>query len=311
MSKVFTISLNPALDYILKFDELVKDETNRPTSTDLYAAGKGVHVSMLLNQLNCCNEAIVFLGGYFKEFFLADLKAAQVNHQVFASQGEVRINLKLIDKSQTECSVAGPTIDPAELEKLLSYLQANVKPGDVVVTTGSLPQNVGPNFYQKIGEVVTNLQALYVLDAFGPSLLASLETKPFLIKPNVSELEQTFEVKITNEIELIKYAQKLVTMGAQNVLVSRGSQGAMLINNEGVWKAEVFAWNKKLVNAAGAGDSMLAGFIAQYLVDQNYVYALKMSIICGSATAYSARIADVKIINELKVVIEQMQVTQL
>ncbi|ARU90968.1 1-phosphofructokinase [Spiroplasma clarkii] len=299
MPKIYAISLNPAIDYVLKFKELKLDKTNRPYQTDMYAAGKGIHISLLLNELEFENESIVFLNGHFADFFIQDLKANHVKYQKFSTNGEIRINLKLIDQFQTECSVPGPEISASEFEKLLAYLKEVIQPGDYVVASGSLPSNCPTDVYQKIGIAVKQNEGHFVVDAYGESLLQALQTKPFLIKPNLDELEQTFKVKITTEKQLFEYAQKLIDLGAQNVLLSRGEKGGVLINQHSIVTCGIYQWGKKLENAAGAGDSMLAGFIVKYINTSDFNEALKFSVVCGSATAYSSRIASRELIDEL------------
>ncbi|AVP49097.1 1-phosphofructokinase family hexose kinase [Williamsoniiplasma luminosum] len=309
-NNIYVISLSPAIDYILKFDELIKDKTNRPYFTEMYPAGKGIHVSMILNNLNVKNESIIFSNGDFENYFYTNLDKINIKYKKFKSEGDIRINLKLIDAQQTECSVQAPIIDQIEINKMKEYLKNNIQEGDYVIATGSVPSNMS-NIYSEIVELTNSLKGHCVIDAFGESLNLCIDKKPFLIKPNLEELAFTTKMQISNEKELIQAAQSLLKKGAQNILVSRGSDGAIFINKNEILKCPIGNWNKQIINVAGAGDSMLGGFISEFIKTKNYSQSLKKSIICGSATAYSNQIASIKLINELTLTIEDLKIVNL
>ncbi|WP_338969356.1 1-phosphofructokinase family hexose kinase [Spiroplasma endosymbiont of Labia minor] len=294
--KIYVLTLSPALDYILKFDDFKKGKTNRPITTDIYAAGKGIHVSMMLNVLNQDNESIIFINGLMESFFLNDLNKSKINYKKFNSAQNIRINLKIIDDSQTEASAKAPAIISTEIDKLKWYLDEVLTKNDVLIISGSSPDNLGNYIYKELGAIANKNTALLVIDSFGVLLLNSLTEKPFLIKPNLEELETTLNVKINNDEDLISAANKLIQLGTQNVLVSKGNKGAILITKDKVFSASIPKTIFKLNNAAGAGDSMLAGFIQKFIETNDFEKSFKTSILCGSATAYSERIADAKMI---------------
>ncbi|QEH61481.1 1-phosphofructokinase [Spiroplasma chinense] len=299
-NKIYIISLSPSLDYIVKFDNLKIGETNRPIETEIYAAGKGIHMSMLLNNIGVDNESIVFTNGEFESFFYNDLDKIGIKYKKFPSEGDIRINLKLIDDNQTECSAKSPMILEENIERLFNYLEKNVNPNDYVIAAGSVPQGVDSDIYARIVNKVNNLKAFCVIDAFGEALNNAIKERPFLIKPNKTELELTTGIKINSETDLIKAAEKLLHEGVKNVLISMGEEGAVFINETTKVKCEIGSWNKKLVNAAGAGDSMMAGFVAKWIETNDIEASLKNGIICGSATAFSNKIATHNLIKELE-----------
>ncbi|WP_051350855.1 1-phosphofructokinase family hexose kinase [[Acholeplasma] multilocale] len=297
--KIYVISLSPAVDYILKFDDLVKNKTNRPFETEMYPAGKGIHVSMILNSLDMKSESIVFTHGAFEEYFYKSLDDINVEYKKFKAEGNIRFNLKLIDSQQTECSATSPKIESGELNKLKEYLLQNLSEGDYLITTGSIPSGVDHRIYAELAEIANLKSAKVVVDSFGDSLEYALDKKPFLIKPNVDELSMTTKRNLVSDEDIAEAAQELLDRGVQNILISMGHDGAMLINRDIRIKCQIGNWNKKLVNAAGAGDSMLGGFVSEYIRTGDYMSSLKMGIICGSATAYSDKIATSELIEEL------------
>ncbi|ATZ16208.1 1-phosphofructokinase [Entomoplasma freundtii] len=308
-NKIHVISLSPALDYILKFDNFEKDKTNRPIATEIYPAGKGIHIAMLLKNLNIDSESLIFTNGNFEKFFYKGLDKIGLKYTKFQSQGEIRINLKLIDDLQTECSVPSSHISNEELKKLRNHLWNTVKPNDFVIVSGSIPEGVESSIYGEIVDLCNSLGARSVVDSFGESLNVAIEKKPFLIKPNLEELAITTNLTIKTDHEVVKAARLLINKGAENVLVSLGSRGAIFVTKEQAFKCPIGNWPHQLVNAAGAGDSMLAGFLSELLQNKDYQTALKTGVICGSATAYSTRIADFSLIQELKQTINSLPIT--
>ncbi|WP_339023133.1 1-phosphofructokinase family hexose kinase [Spiroplasma endosymbiont of Crioceris asparagi] len=311
-NKIFIISLNPAIDYVLNFENFIKNKTNRPYKKDMYPAGKGIHVSMILNSLKYLNnESIIFIGGDFQNYFTNKLNDQNIKYKLFQANGDIRINLKIIDSEQTEASASGPEISQTEINKMFDYLKENVKPGDYIIANGSLPLNMSEDIYAKITSLANELQAKCVIDAFGLSLTQAIKHKPFLIKPNVEELEMTLKTKLTSKTDIKNACLKLIASGVENILVSMGSDGAMFVNKTQALYCPIYNWNNKLVNAAGAGDSMLGGFIETYINSNNFEQALKFSIICGSGTAYSQRIASSEMIQELAKNINDLKVIKI
>ncbi|AGR41372.1 1-phosphofructokinase family hexose kinase [Spiroplasma taiwanense] len=307
-NNIYIISLSPAIDYILKFDELKMNKTNRPNNVEMYPAGKGIHISMLLNNLKVKNESIIFSNGDFEKFFYKNLDLMKIKYKKFNSLGEIRINLKLIDQNQTECSVTSSEIENSELEKLMQYLKENVSTNDYVIATGSIPTGVNNKIYAQIAELTNSLNAHCVIDAFGDSLKYAIEKRPFLIKPNIEELSITTGSEIKNQNDILKAAKQLLDKGVQNILISMGDEGAIFLNKEITQKCSIGNWNKQLVNAAGAGDSMLGGFLSEYIKTKDYTKALKMGIVCGSATAYSDKIASLELIEEMLLSMDSLKI---
>ncbi|WP_342269315.1 1-phosphofructokinase family hexose kinase [Spiroplasma endosymbiont of Aspidapion aeneum] len=297
--KVYTVSLSPAIDYIIKVDNLVKGKTNRPFETDIYPAGKGIHVSMMLNNLGIKNKAIIFSSGEFENFFYSGLKKINVNYKKFEAVSNIRINVKLIDKDQTEFSAQTSQIKPRQLNLMKEYFGKELVEGDIVVFSGSIPKNTSETIYGELVELVTKKQCLSVVDSFGVPLLKAIDQKPFLIKPNIEELSLTYNKKLGNFNDLRDLILKIICTGVENVLVSMGKDGAALFTKERIYKCSIPTVGLELVNAAGAGDSMVAGFIYKYLETNNPLESLKFSIITGCATAFSNRIADIEMINEI------------
>ncbi|AHB36318.1 1-phosphofructokinase family hexose kinase [Spiroplasma apis] len=257
---IFIISLSPALDYVLHFEELKKNKTNRPIKIDLYPSGKGIHVSMFLNNLGVENKSLIFTNGLFENYFYDNLDKFGIKYQKFKADRDIRINLKLIDEMQTECSVSTSEINDSEIEKLIKYLKQNVKENDYVILTGSIPNNMSYKIYGNLCEIINNLNANCVIDSYGETLKYAITKKPFLIKPNIDELALTANIEIKNESDIIKASNILLNNGAQNILVSMAEKGALFANKNIIIKCPVGSWNDKLVNAAGSGDTMLAGF---------------------------------------------------
>ncbi|AKX34260.1 1-phosphofructokinase [Spiroplasma litorale] len=298
-NNIYVISLSPAIDYILKFDDFLLNKTNRPYYTEMYPAGKGIHISMILNNLGFANESLIFSSGKFEEYFYKYLDIESIKYKKFNSKGDIRINIKIIDSQQTECSVLSPEIDANEIEKLFKYLRNNAKTNDYIIATGSIPNNVGNDIYSKIAVLSNEIGCKFVIDSYGTSLLEAVNKKPFLIKPNKDELSLTLNKKIESDEDIIEAGNTLLNKGVENILVSLGSEGAIFMNKNNVYKASIGKWNHNLVNAAGAGDSMLAGFISKYIEKNNFKESLIMGIVCGSATAFSNKIASKDLIDNL------------
>ncbi|WFQ92514.1 1-phosphofructokinase family hexose kinase [Mycoplasma feriruminatoris] len=310
-NKIYIVSLSPSIDYILKFNNFIKNKTNRPTDQYMYAAGKAIHISMLLNRLNIDNELLVFTNGSFETFFYNDLKKENIKYKQFKANGDIRINLKIIDDSQTESSSYAPEINISELDKLKAYLNEVLKKDDVLILTGSLPVNTDTNIYAQLVELANLKKAYSVVDSFKEPLLKAVDKKPFLIKPNKDELEATFNKELKNDSDIINQSKILLKKGCKNVLVSLGSDGAILVTSTKIYKASLPKWNYKVDNVAGAGDSMIAGFISKYLQTNDYIKALKFSLICGSATAFSYKITSKEFIEELSTYLDKIEVNEI
>jgi 1-phosphofructokinase len=287
---VYTITLNPALDYVMQVDNLRYDDINRTYAEQIYYGGKGINVSVVLTRLGIANKALGFVAGFTGEHLVQMLKAESINCDFNClKSGNTRINVKIKADTELDVNANGPDICEDDISQLLLKLD-EIKSGDFLVLAGSIPKNLPNNIYERILQRLQGRGVNFVVDATGSLLMNVLKYKPFLVKPNHHELGDLFGVKTETDAEIEKYAKKLQSLGAKNVLVSRASKGAMLIDENG--KAHTIGVvNGKLVNSVGCGDSMVAGFVAGYISKNDYAYALKLGTACGNATAFSPELA--------------------
>ena len=287
---IYTVTFNPSLDYIVTVEEFKLGLTNRTGSEQLLPGGKGINVSTVLRNLGIRSTALGFIAGFTGDEVVRRLKEMGVaNGFIPLSDGFTRINLKLKNIDGTEINGQGPEIPPAEVEQLMERL-AGLGQGDVLFLSGSIPASMPDDAYQKIMERLDGCGVQIVVDATKELLLKVLPYHPFLIKPNNHELGEIFGVKLTTRASVIPYAKRLKERGAANVLVSMAGEGAVLIAADGsVHMAP--APKGTLVNGVGAGDSMVAGFMAGWMERQEYEYAFHMGIAAGSASAFSENLA--------------------
>ena len=295
---IYTVTFNPALDYIVNMDNLKLGETNRSTSEMILSGGKGINVSIVLKNLGFDNVALGFVAGFTgEEIENGTRKLGITTDFIHLKEGLSRINVKLKASEETEVNGTGPIISEDELNALYGKLE-NLKKDDILVLAGSVPNTLPQDIYEKIMEMLQDKGIKIVVDATKDLLLNVLKYKPFLIKPNNHELSEIFGVEIKTEQKIIDYAKKLQDKGARNVLVSRAGDGAILIAENGdIYKSP--APKGKVVNSVGAGDSMVAGFIAGYLKNNNYEEAFKTGVASGSASAFSKYLAKKEEILEI------------
>ena len=295
---IYTVTFNPALDYIVNMDNLKLGETNRSTSEMILSGGKGINVSIVLKNLGFDNVALGFVAGFTgEEIENGTRKLGITTDFIHLKEGLSRINVKLKASEETEVNGTGPIISEDELNALYGKLE-NLKKDDILVLAGSVPNTLPQDIYEKIMEMLQDKGIKIVVDATKDLLLNVLKYKPFLIKPNNHELSEIFGVEIKTEQEIIDYAKKLQDKGARNVLVSRAGDGAILIAENGdIYKSP--APKGKVVNSVGAGDSMVAGFIAGYLKNNSYEEAFKTGVASGSASAFSKYLAKKEEIIEI------------
>lgn len=301
---IYTVTLNPSIDYVIKLDNLKNGEVNRTKEEYVYPGGKGINVSLILKELGYKSRALGFVSG-FTGAYIKDTLINKGLEEDFINleNGFTRINVKVKSNEETEINGQGPNIDDESLNKLYEKLDS-LKENDILVLAGSIPKTLDSSLYENIMKRLENKNVKIVVDATKDLLMNVLKHKPFLIKPNNHELEELFNVKLNGIADIITYAKKLKEMGAKNVLVSMGKDGALLINEDG----EVFTSNVakgEVKNSVGAGDSMVAGFIAGYLNSNNYEEALNLGAASGGATAFSNDLAtkeDIyKLIDEIKI----------
>lgn len=287
---VYTITLNPALDYVLQVDRLRFDDINRTSGDALYYGGKGINVSAILTRLGTPSKALGFLAGFTGHQLEDMLKADSIDCDFnFLKSGYTRINVKIKAEAELDINANGPQINQEDIDGLLNKLD-KIQAGDYLILAGSIPSNLPDDIYEQILKRLDGRGISFVVDATGDLLKNVLKYKPFLVKPNHHELGDIFGVQIKNDGEVIKYAKRLQELGAKNVLVSMAKDGAMLIDENGeahkIGNAE-----GELVNSVGCGDSMVAGFVAGYIERGSYAYALKLGSACGNATAFSPQLA--------------------
>ena len=287
---IYTVTFNPSLDYIVSVDDFKLGLTNRTSSELILPGGKGTNVSTVLKNLGFESTALGFVAGFTGNEIVKRLNDMGIKSDFISIENGIsRINLKLKSIDGTEINGAGPDISDEKVNELMDKLN-QLKEGDVLVLAGSIPSSMSDNIYRDIMADLKDRGVMIVVDATKDLLLNVLEYHPFLIKPNNHELGEIFDVKLTTREEVIPYGRKLQEKGARNVLVSMAGEGAVLIAEDG----QVFdapAPKGKLINGVGAGDSMVAGFVAGWIEKQDYEYAFHMGVASGSASAFSENLA--------------------
>ena len=287
---IYTVTFNPSLDYIVSVENFQLGLTNRTSSELMLPGGKGVNVSTVLMNLGIENTALGFAAGFVGDEIVRQMEEMGVqNGFIRIEEGVSRINLKLKSIDGTEINGQGPVIGPEHVEELMKQLD-RLGEGDVLFLSGSIPASMPDDAYQKIMERLDGRGVQIIVDATKDLLMKVLEYHPFLIKPNNHELGEIFDVELRTREEVIPYAKKLQEKGAVNVLVSMAGEGAVFIDANGdVHMAP--APRGTLVNGVGAGDSMVAGFMAGWLAKQDYEHAFCMGVSAGSASAFSEHLA--------------------
>ena len=295
---IYTVTLNPSIDYVVRLESLVTGITNRTTSEEYYFGGKGINVSCVLAELDLESTAFGFVAGFTGEAIEKGIRNDKIiTDFIKLEKGISRINVKIKAGEETEINCQGPHIEENELLRLLNKVD-RINDGDTIVIAGNVPNTMPDDVYERILERIKNKKVRIIVDATKKLLLNSLKYKPFLIKPNRQELSEIFETEVRTEADIEKYAKELQKLGAQNVLVSLGGDGAMLIDEFGE-KHKQGVLKEKVINTVGSGDSMVAGFIAGYEKEHSYPYALKLGSACGNATAFLSGLATKEKINEL------------
>lgn len=294
---IYTVTFNPAIDYVVYTNEMTVGKVNRSKSEQMYCGGKGINVSLILSELGIPSMALGFVAGFTGLAIENGIAEEGVKTDfIHLENGYSRINIKIKSGVETELNGQGPQIPEDAISQLYKKLD-QLEDGDTLVLAGSIPVSLPSDIYEKILARVSNRNIKTVVDATKDLLLNVLKYKPFLIKPNNHELEEMFGITLSNEDEIIAHAKKLKEMGAVNVLVSMAGDGAILIDADGkIHKCGVC--KGKVKNSVGAGDSMVAGFLAG-LYKGDYEYALKLGTAAGGATAFSDGLAKRDAIYEL------------
>lgn len=287
---IYTVTFNPALDYVVRLPAFEPGAVNRTESEDIQLGGKGINVSCVLGQLGFKSVALGFVAGFTGEAVEAGLARRGVNADfIRLPEGLTRINVKIKASVETEINGQGPAIPAGALEELFRKLE-RLAAGDVLVLAGSIPASLPSDIYQRILARLAPKGVLCAVDATGELLVKVLPYRPFLIKPNNHELGEIFGRTLSTDEEIVECARLLQQKGARNVLVSMAGDGALLLDEGGnVHRLEAF--KGKVKNSVGAGDSMVAGFVAGWLKKGDYAWALRLGSACGSATAFSDTLA--------------------
>lgn len=294
---VYTVTFNPAIDYVVHTGAMQLGTVNRSSSEEMYFGGKGINVSIVLKELGIASRALGFTAGFTGEAIENGMRAKGIEADfVRLKSGNSRINVKIKAEEETELNGHGPDIDEEALAALFAKLDA-LKDGDTLVLAGSIPGSLPPDIYERIMQRLSDRNIKTVVDATKDLLLNVLKYKPFLIKPNNFELGEMFGVVLKTDAEIEQYARKLQEMGAVNVLISMAGDGAMLIDGQGRCH-RCGVCRGKVKNSVGAGDSMVAGFVAGSM-NGDYEYALKLGTAAGGATAFSEGLAVKATIDEL------------
>ena len=285
---IYTVTLNPAIDYVMRANSINLGETNRASGEELHLGGKGINVSAVLRELDEESTALGFVGGFTGEYLENGLKSLGIKTDfVHISSGITRINVKLKSTLETEINAKGPSVTEDELSSLMEKLDG-ARSGDTVILAGSVPSSLPSDIYENILKSLDGKGVRFVVDAEGELLLRSLKYRPFLIKPNLFELSQISARELKDDADIEKAARELQKMGAVNVLVSLGEGGAILIDENGKTHRAP-APKITPVDTVGSGDSMVAGFLSG--VKNGYEYALKLGVAAGTATAASTGLA--------------------
>ncbi|XMB87094.1 1-phosphofructokinase [Mycoplasmatota bacterium WC44] len=303
---IYTCTFNPALDYKFKLNDLKIGGLNRIDNHLFVIGGKGINVSLLLNNIGVDSVAIGFLGGFVGDYIETEINSKpNIVSKFIRVEGTTRINLKVKSSEiETEVNANGPAINNGDFDKLLELIDKFSKE-DYLIISGSDPKGIA-NSYKIITNLCKEKGINFIVDSYGNNLLSTLENKPFLIKPNIHELEETFGFDSNGLDDVVKYGSKLKELGALNVLISLGSEGAVLITKNKVLKAS--APKGEVKNTTGSGDSMVAGFVSKFIECNDFKESLKYAVASGSASAFSDYIAKKEEIEGLLDLIEVNEV---
>ena len=295
---IYTVTFSPSIDYVVRLSSMRFNVTNRTDSEEYYYGGKGINVSQILSQLGLQNTALGFVAGFTGDAIEKGIRDMGVNTEfIKLPEGNSRINIKIKAGAETEINAQGPDIHEGALQALMQQID-RIQSGDILVLAGSVPRTMPDDIYERILERIAGRNIMIAVDATKKLLVNSLKYHPFLIKPNRLELAEIFNTEVETQEDVSKYAQKLRDMGARNVIVSLGRKGAYLLDENG--QSHSYGIPKgTAVNTVGAGDSMVAGFIAGYLSSHDYDFALKLGSACGAATSFSPGLATRQKIDEV------------
>lgn len=303
---IYSVTLNPSIDFIVRVKDFQLGETNRAYEDNFFAGGKGIMVSKLLKNVktNCVN--LGFLGGFTGTFIEQNLKKLNILSDFVTVNENTRVNVKLKTETETEINCQGPKISDSEKEEFLDKIR-KIESDDFVILSGSVPSNLGNDFYITIIEILNKNGVKFTLDSSGETFSKSLKYKPFLIKPNKDELKEYARREFKNNQEIVNYVRENLVDKAEHVIISLGGEGALYIDK----KFSLFAYplrvKDNVVNTVGAGDSVVAGFVNYMLKHNDVERAFRFAVACGTATSFSEDIGELNFIEEIynKLVIER------
>lgn len=294
---IYTVTFSPALDYIVDLDELKVGAINRSKKEKMLAGGKGINVSFVLSNLGTKSVAMGFLGGFIGDYIQKQVQSKGIDCDFVRLDGNTRINVKIKGMVETAINGQGPEVGEEKIEELIKKLEA-LNEEDILVISGAIPSNLPSDTYERILDRIKNRRVQLVVDTTKETLLKTLPHHPILVKPNKEELEELFSSSISSDEDLIFYAKKLIEMGAQNVIVSLGGEGAMLVKGDGSHLKQASP-KGKAINTVGAGDSLVAGFLDEYVRSRDIEKAFKRGIATGSASAFSEELATLEEVEAL------------
>lgn len=289
---IYTVTFNPSLDYYVQVNNVKSGMVNRTTEERLAVGGKGINVSLALKELGNETVALGFVGGFTGKAICDKVTELGLKHDFIHVNGQSRINVKIKSNTETDINGTGANVSLNDVNKLIRKLKLLLKEGDWLIVCGSVPAGLDANAYANLFKRLKTISGVnLVVDACGKLLTETLKYKPFLIKPNIYEMCEIFGLNAIPDLEgIYACARKLQDWGARNVIVSMGSAGAVMVT-ETKQSMYVRAARGQLVNSVGAGDSMIAGFIHEYLASGNYFSALNFATAAGSACAFTKNLA--------------------
>ena len=303
---IYSVTLTPSIDFIVRVKDFQFGETNRAYEDNFFAGGKGIMVSKLLKNVKTDCVNLGFLGGFTGTFIEQNLKKLNILSDFVTVNENTRVNVKLKTETETEINCQGPKISDNEKEEFLDKIR-KIKSDDFVILSGSVPSNLGNDFYINIIEILNKNGVKFTLDSSGETFSKSLKYKPFLIKPNKDELKEYARREFKNNQEIVNYVRENLVDKAEHVIISLGGEGALYIDKNFSLFAQPLGVKENVVNTVGAGDSVVAGFVNYMLKHNDVERAFRFAVACGTATSFSEDIGELNFIEEIynKLVIER------
>ena len=295
---IYSVTLNPSIDFIVRVKDFQLGETNRAYEDNFFAGGKGIMVSKLLKNVKTDCVNLGFLGGFTGTFIEQNLKKLNILSDFVTVNENTRVNVKLKTETETEINCQGPKISDSKKEEFLDKIR-KIKSDDFVILSGSVPSNLGNDFYITIIEILNKNGVKFTLDSSGETFSKSLKYKPFLIKPNKDELKEYAKREFKNNQEIVNYVRENLVDKAEHVIISLGGEGALYIDKNFSLFAYPLRVKENVVNTVGAGDSVVAGFVNYMLKHNDTEKAFRFAVACGTATSFSEDIGELNFIEEI------------